>query len=100
MNSAHPGGTGPSPPKIYRKELVDIVAAQLQLPAEQVDAVAGALFERITQEMLRGVAVTIYGFGTFTCEQVKPRGVDATSWSPGRRRPVFRPGDSMDSRFK
>ena len=86
-----------------RSELVDNVAKVNNLPRRAADSAVGAVFDTITDAMLRGDRVEIRGFGSFTTRNYgsytgrNPRTGDPVDVHP-KRLPFFKVGKDLRER--
>ncbi len=87
-----------------KNSLVDEVAQACGLTKETSETVVTAMFERITEALVKGERVDLRGFGTFSIRDRRPRmarnpKTGASVSLPGRRVPFFKIGKELRARM-
>lgn len=83
-----------------RNDIAQEVARATNLPASTADKAVMAVFQAISQSLMRGESVQIRGFGTFELTERAARtgrivGRGESVVIPPRSVPTFRPSDSF-----
>ncbi|APO93253.1 HU family DNA-binding protein [Xanthomonas perforans] len=84
-----------------RKDLVELLAHELDLPKHKTTRLVAMLFEAIVAQLGKGREVNISGFGVFGSEPVTIHAASTRRLAPSLqsthtiRRPTFRPSDGL-----
>ncbi len=86
-----------------KAELVARIAAQLQLPKKQTEALLALFLVSIIEALRRGEGVEMRGFGNFRCRDRLPRAgrnpkTGASVSIPAKRVPLFKVGKELRER--
>jgi len=86
-----------------RSELVQVVADQGDLPRKQAETLVNAIFDCMTQTLLRDERIEIRGFGSFTMRhyegyQGRNPKTGSTVTVPHKRLPFFKVGKELRER--
>src|SRR5437588_62540 len=86
-----------------KSDLIEIVAAQLQLPKGKAEQIINCIFDSMEESLKRGQRIEIRGFGSFEIRRYKayegrnPRTGDPVGVHP-KRLPFFKVGKELKER--
>ncbi len=88
-----------------KSELVDLVAEKAEMSKKDSEKAVKAVFESITDGLVRGEKVQLVGFGTFEVRQRKERegrnpATGETIKIQALKVPAFKPGKALKEKVK
>jgi len=90
---------------VNKSELVDLVAEKAEMSKKDSEKAVKAVFESITDGLVRGEKVQLVGFGTFEVRQRKERegrnpATGETIKIQALKVPAFKPGKALKEKVK
>ena len=87
-------------PTTTRRDLAEILAAELGLKKIQARRCTDTFFQALTEAIVEGCRVEVRGFGAFEVKETRPRGArnpktGEPAHVPARRKVMFRPGKAL-----